>query len=260
MRVTLFFIAIILFAFGTWFASEEKAAGAGATYAAAAICLIFVFLSKFKRFKAFGLIDAELLEEKLEEADRLIKRLRGISLPIAELLFTIIARAGRWNSRLPNRDSYRITKKFEEELKKTGVTKSELEEAKKEWHRYNIIDLGSPVIKAIVQDIDVKRNAKQEVVDSFPQPITPEKQPEYKRLIENLRESGKFRKEALALYKLEDMDSLSEEINTFVKTCSLFDKQEREKLLSNNQEQIKDIEYYCKNHEFRRLDVWFEDK
>lgn len=258
MRVTLFIIAIILFAFGTWFASEDKAVGAGATYAAAVFCLIFVFLKEFKWFKGFGL-EAELLDKKLEEADRLIKRLRGISLPIAELLFTIIARAGRWDSRLSNRDSYRITKKFEEELKKTGVTESELEEAKKDWHRYNLIDLGRPIIQGIVQEIDSKLKVKQEAINKFPQPITSEKQPAYKRLSEDLRESGKFRKEALALYKLEDMHTLPQQIKDFIKKCRLFDDQQKEELLSKHQEQLKDIEYYCKNHEFRRLDVWFAE-
>ena len=63
LRLALGTLSALLFALGAYLAFNEKVAASTATYGAAVICLIFTFLSRFKRFKGFG-IEAELWEQK----------------------------------------------------------------------------------------------------------------------------------------------------------------------------------------------------
>jgi hypothetical protein len=74
MRFSIFILALYLF----WLAKElsqgDKSVSAGLTYAAAVICLIFVFLARFKRFEGLG-IKAEMWEDKMKEAEQLVDKM-----------------------------------------------------------------------------------------------------------------------------------------------------------------------------------------
>lgn len=106
-RNIIFLIAVGLFLSGIRLSFLDLTGSAVATYGAALGCLIFVFLPQFKKFKALG-VEAELLGKRIEEATVLISQMRGLVQPIAELLFSMVARGNRIGSRLSNKDSYRI--------------------------------------------------------------------------------------------------------------------------------------------------------
>ncbi|MGH8710524.1 MAG: hypothetical protein ACREVA_04305 [Burkholderiales bacterium] len=258
IRNAVFIIAVALFAAGVCLSFLDKTGSATVTYTAAVLCLIFVFLSEFKRFKGFGL-EAELLEKRIEQANVLISQLRTLLEPISELLFTMVARAGRWSSRLPNRDSYRIMKKFEEELRAVGMTDEQLRNAKKGWHHFNLIDLTRPVIDDIKPVLDEKQNAQQQVIQGFKQPIQPEAQPKHTAEIEKAREISAEIQKLLDVYKAPDMREAHSRIRAFVQECKFFSDAERAVILARNSDSIEDLKYYAKNMEFRRLDVWFGD-
>jgi hypothetical protein len=59
MKTAIMFFAFLMFFGGFWLVASGNVAGAGVTYTAAVICLIFAFLSRFKRFKGLR-IEAEL--------------------------------------------------------------------------------------------------------------------------------------------------------------------------------------------------------
>jgi hypothetical protein len=75
MKIVLSGLAVLMLAGGFVLAAFGNTASAGITYGAAVFCLIFAFLSRFKRFKGLG-IEAELWEQKQEEAAALIDRLK----------------------------------------------------------------------------------------------------------------------------------------------------------------------------------------
>jgi hypothetical protein len=106
---------------------------------------------------------------------------------MAAMLFTVVARMGRVGAMIPRRDRYHAMKQIEEELQRIGVSREQLTESKRDWHRVNMLDLARPVIEGVTQVLDTKLNAKQRVLNNFPQPITPEKQPEHTKLIDELR-------------------------------------------------------------------------
>ena len=164
VQKVILFAAMLLLICGVGLSYLDKTGGATVTYTAAVFCLIFAFLPKFKRFKGLG-VEAELLEKKIEEADVILGHLRSLSVPLAELLFTMVARLGRWNSAVPRRDRYRILGRFEDALRGLGVPDAELSKAKSEWHRYNLIDQARPIVQSIHKRLNEKVDDQRKVVD-----------------------------------------------------------------------------------------------
>jgi sugar-specific transcriptional regulator TrmB len=84
MRITILLAALLLFAAGVALAYLGETGGASATYAAAVVCLIFVFLPQFKKFKGFG-VEAELKEYRAEfdrEIDKLESEAKRLPPPV----------------------------------------------------------------------------------------------------------------------------------------------------------------------------------
>jgi hypothetical protein len=253
-RITVFVLAILLFASGVVLGFCDKAQAAGLTYGAAGICLIFVFLSAFKKFKAFG-IEAELLERKIEEADKLLSQLRDISVPIAELLFSSTARMGRLCS-LTRVQKYELIQRIEQELKKCGVPDPQIEQAKSDWHYFNIYDMCTPVIKEIIDVLNNHVKEYHRVISEISQPITSDKRNDYEKLITRITIASKEIKILDDLRAQKKQSEISLQIVAIISNSEVLTKEDKEHLLQNFDEQIKDIEYYVKNKDFRRLSVW----
>jgi len=159
------------FALGGVLAYQDKTASAVTVFAYAGPCLVFVFLQGFRRFKGFGLA-AELLEHKIEEADRLLGELRRLAVPMAELLFTTTARLRRWSSMVPRRDRHRLMELIEEPMTSIGVTSGTLENSKRDWRRFNVIDLARLLFPAIHANIKTKIKAKEQEPQKFPSSVS----------------------------------------------------------------------------------------
>ncbi len=259
MRQTIFIVALILFGSGVFLSYSEKTGGATVTYTAAVLCLIFAFLQEFKKFEGFG-VKAELLEKKIEEADKVLKQLRDLIRPISELLFTMVARGGRWDAAIPRKDSYRLMSQFTKELEALGIDKEEITVAKKDWHQFNLIDLSRPVIEEVHTLLIEKNKAQMEVTKAFKSPISSEDQPSHTESIEEQRRISAQQKEIRSIYALEDRHAAYDKILSFLDSCYLINASEKNKILSDFDEQLKDLRHYIDNHEFRRLDVWFSEK
>jgi hypothetical protein len=95
-------VAIMLLCGGFVLALRENVTGAGATYVAAVFCLVFAFLSQFKKFSGLGFA-GETWERKMQEADELIARLKSLAVVVTEPLLMLIPRLGRWDSALTRR-------------------------------------------------------------------------------------------------------------------------------------------------------------
>lgn len=259
LRTTIFITAIILFASGVFLSYVDKTGGATVTYTAAVLCLVFAFLQEFKKFKGFG-VEAELLEKKIEEADKVLNQLRDLIKPISELLFTMVARGGRWDSAIPKRDSYRLMSQFTAELKALGIGEKEITEAQKDWHQFNLIDLSRPIVESIYNLLQEKNKTQQEKTRAFKQPITPENQPAHAASHKEAQRITAQQKELRLIYSLEDRHSSYSKIMDFLNTCYLINDSEKNTILSDNEEQLKDLKHYTDKHEFRRLEVWFNEK
>jgi hypothetical protein len=143
-----FAIGVGLMGCGVVLTFLEKNVGAATTYGAAVFCFIFAFLPEFKRFKGFG-VEAELLEKKVQEADAILQRLNGFMQPMSELLFTLVARSGRFGGSVPREDSYRIVNSLKEQLIGAGVPLGQITHSMREWHRINLFDMARPIASGV---------------------------------------------------------------------------------------------------------------
>lgn len=256
MQVIIFIVAILLFIAGVWLGYIDKTGIAIATYGAAVLSLIFAFLPEFKKFKGLG-IEAELLDRKIEETDRLLKQLRDITTPIAEMLISSTARAGRWNSGMPRSQKYELMQRIESELKKCGVEDSQLEQAKEDWHYYNIFDLASPVFEKIIEKLRLIQQEKDKALNQFKQPVTSETMEEHNKLIEYRNEVSNEIAALRGLRQLKNQNRLVEQIRESISNSAALNDDEKANLTKELDEDLRDLEHYIKYKEFRRLSVWF---
>ena len=256
MKKIIFVVAMILLLFGVCLSFQEKTGGAFVTYGAAIFCFIFAFLQEFKRFKGLG-VEAEVLERKIEEADVILGHLRSLSVPLAELLFTMVARLGRWDSAVPRQDTYRIMKGFEEALRGLKVPEDKLSRAKAEWHRYNLMDQARPIVRKLRNLLQEKAKELKKAIAAFPSPISAEDQSLHAAKVEQMNATDEAADAALELLHLSDMTKSADAIQQFIRDCSHFSDDERSELLTEYNELLADLEHYGRTFEFRRLDAWF---
>jgi hypothetical protein len=234
----------------------DKTGAAAATYAAAVLCLIFAFLPEFKKFKGLG-IEAELLDKKIEETDRLLNQLRDITAPIAEMLLSSTARAGRWSSAMPRHQQYELVQRIESELRKCGVSDEQLEQAKSDWHFYNTIDLSGPIFAKIEAKLQPIQKEREKLLREFKQPITPENKEAHELLIEHRNEASKEIADFRDLRQIKNKKELPNMITESINNSNLLSAEQKAALISDFEEELRDLEHYIKHKEFRRLSVWF---
>lgn len=255
MRLAVLVAALGLFSSGVALGFAERAGAATATFATGVLCLIFVFLPEFKKFKGLG-IEAELLDRKLEEADRLLSQLRDLATPLAEMLFSNVARTGRWGSGMPRSQKYELIRRIENELRRCGVSDSQIDQAKQDWHFYNLHDLSSPVIAGIVKKLKEHVSVRDEKLGAIKQPITPERRTEFDGALEFRNQAISERERASALYSLKEKAVVGDKIRQFINDSEVLEPAEKQELFETHKEELKDIDYYAKHKEFRRLEEW----
>jgi hypothetical protein len=254
MKFIMLIAGLGLFAMGAYLSLQDKTASASVTYTAGVLCLIFAYLEEFKRFKGFG-FEAELLERKIEEAEDILKRLRTTSVPIAEMLFTLTARMGRLGSALPRRTRYKWMKEIERELRSIGVRDEQLDEAKRDWHLYNIFDLSRPIFNFFRQTLQEKIEEKSKALASFRQPIDAGDQ-DHAKLVHEQQEIARAKQEFERLGRIERIEEFPLKIDSYIRTCPVLGEGERNAVLSRYSEELEDLKYYAEHHDFRRLEAW----
>lgn len=255
MQIIIFIVAILLFVSGVGLGYMDKVGAATATYTAAVLSLVFAFLPEFKKFKGLG-IEAELLDKKIEETDKLLKQLRDITAPISEMLISTTARSGRFDSGMPRRQKYELIQRIEGELKKCGVEDPQLEQAKNDWNFYNTFDLATPIFEKITAKLKPILQEREKALQESKQPITPDRMDEHNRLIQHRNEVSKEIADLRDLRQIKKQGHLVELITESISSSGAFSEEDKTSLTNELDEELRDLEHYIKYKEFRRLSVW----
>jgi len=256
-NILIFILAIVLLICGIILSFKRQTGSATVTYAAAILCLIFSSLHNFEWFKGLG-IEAKV-DKKIKEADDTIKRLKEMAIPFSELLLTQTARSGRWVTTIKRRERYRLAKDIEKPLLSLGVTKEELEKIKKDWYKFDLFDLCFPIRENLQKNLESKIQEKHKQISAIPQPIAGDNIQKHKKLCEDLRELGKYKKDLEEIMHQDNLHTSYQDYIDFINNCPAFDTQEKKKLFEDNDDSIKDLKYYCENHDFRRPEYWFKN-
>ena len=256
IRCVIFILAVLLFVSGAILSLFGKVGSAGSNYGAGFLCLVFVYISQFKSFKGFG-IEAEL-QEKIDEAEEIIKRLREVTLPITNMLFILLSKQGRWSGPMSRRKQIEIISKIEGELSAIGAGQSRLEEAKKEWHSVNIRDLYEVVLQGVRPVFSEELKESEQKLKSMRGVITPDIHDAYSNAIRHKREVDceltKFNK----LLESDGEDGVYDSFLSMVES-SRFLQKNRPDILDDIKDSLSDLDYYIKHKKFRRLDVWLAE-
>ncbi|TNH19662.1 hypothetical protein [Halomonas sp. BL6] len=244
MHVVLFLSALLLLAVGSYLAFLANVAGASATYGAAVFCLIFVFLRDFKSFKGFGL-EAELLERKIEEADKTLYQLRAITVPIAEMLFSNVARANRIGGQMPRRQRHELMERIQSELRTCGVRPEQIEKAKVDWHRFNLIDLSRPVLNPLEVAVEAFMGRELQKVGAS------------EHTSPGIELAEAYREKVRGLRGRSSDPSLPNLVEEFINSASFLDDDAKRHVREEVEGPARELRHYHTHRDFLDREKWF---
>ncbi len=256
-------IFMLVFAAGTlaagvWFIYLDKVTGGSIVCVLGLMLFVFAFLSRFKRFKGLG-IEAELWEEKQEEADKLIKKLQALSVIVCRPVMQIGSRVGRLSGHLSRRERHALYEELRGLLEQSGVVELDVAKALEEHHRFTVWELLRSAHAKAGQVLRPGEQSLQQQVSAFGSSIAAEQHAAYSAAISLRNEASNY---------LGSLRTMVETISVANYAASL-DRMERwidskpdlevwrhVKLASSLQEEMEDLRYYIEKRTHRRYDVW----
>lgn len=253
--------AIILFGLGTniiWKGGEGGAALAGVAIAGGGFCLIFFFLTQFKKFKGFG-IEAESWEREMEDAKRITENLRNLAMLVAEPSIMLIMRTGRWSSNTSRREAHDMVSRFEGLLNATDTSKEDIERAVADYFRYTLFDMVSQLRKPLKLLMDERVEPFKTKMESFGSTITDLNG--HNAACEEWRIA---RGKADKVVKSALMDELVihgfDGVIGVMRECDLLDETDISEFLEKHKEEVADIRFFEERKKLRRPEVWFDSE
>jgi hypothetical protein len=239
--------------------TQDKPAIVATLCAAAIFCLIFAFLSKFKKFKGLG-IEAEMWEQVQKEAETMIKELRRLALITAAPVTRLSTTIGYWDSHYENKDLYDVIIGIEDSLSKNGVSKDEIENIKRPFHRRVVRSLCLPIQTAIYDKMHAKFLAAQtEINNRHPQPIT-DAATYGKEITESqaiINEAGQFKN-----FDIDETNFATayEKLVNIFESCQQLTDEEKADIRRDVKTELEELEYYCSHKDFKTLRNWLDAK
>lgn len=234
----------------------------GAACFSAGIVVILLFHFDVKKFNIFGM--AAELREKLNEADRILEQLRGISLPVSEIAISVASKTGRTPQKISRQALFDYVKEIEGELLALNVSQQDIERVKKGWHSITSMEMAT----IIFRDIKNKVESKNEVFERERIALSNESgydSEKYQQL---------FAKQAVTADDLSQIDRAGlslhfnksfnfEHTSSFLLTTlmglSSLNEAEKNDLLTQLSEEWADLDYLLTNKTLRRPLVWFSE-
>jgi hypothetical protein len=135
------------------------------------ILLIFVFLGRFKKFKGFG-IEAELWEEKLQQAAQLTDQLSKLRLLLTGELMSLSVRVGRWGPGFSWKERIQLRDQLRSIFQSDPSAKSLFEQIDGEIGTYIALDYFIRCTKQFNENVQKCRRAESEQINKeFGSPV-----------------------------------------------------------------------------------------
>lgn len=198
-----------------------------------------------------------MLEEKIHEADEIIKQLRSLTIPQAELIFQLLAKTGWSSGPIPKSEQYRLKQALENNLRQIGLSKEEIVQVEKAWHRWNLVQMSS----SVVGDLNSRyRQAITEVnkkIATISQPLDDAGRKQIESHREKLQALNIEKESLLSELKDRPISEYASALENAIKRSTLLGQDEITEMLKKNSELLLDLRHYGKYLDFRRPDVWF---
>jgi hypothetical protein len=146
----LWLLSVSFFGVGVWLAIEDKTASASSCFGVGIFMFFLAKIDRFTSINAFGLkAKTRKLEEKLDDADKLLVELKRLSLLSGTYIIDSASRQGRWDSSLDSSHLYEIKEQICKQLKDIGVEKKDIGKATESWERWSAVDIRTNMVNEI---------------------------------------------------------------------------------------------------------------
>lgn len=150
---------------GLWVATSDHVAAASACLSAGVLILLIANINHFEFIKGFGFeAKTKKLDEKIEEADRLLDQLREAGQLFADISVQLMARVGRWAGPIPKPETHDLVTRIQSLLETLGVERSRIDRSLDPFHRITLRDLIIPAFNALFAEFEHRKQRTNETI------------------------------------------------------------------------------------------------
>lgn len=234
---------------------EEKLQAGGMLLTGGLFITLASGLSRFKSISGMG-VTAQMreLDEKLDEAERLVTHVREIVGLTADVTFQLLSRAENGRSALSRRDALDIADAFRRQMKSLGVDDKEIEAHMLPWHNANLRELLQPVHQLASEYF--QRQSQETTKESFNFPHDAPADDERRLAIQ--ARSDRNTAFIVAVTQLWNADEFAyvSAIESTVLESKCGTEAERRILLSQIADALGSGRYYSEKLDFRSREAW----
>ncbi|MEX0809543.1 MAG: hypothetical protein WD044_12525 [Dongiaceae bacterium] len=249
-------LSIGLFIFGAGLASKNQLGAAASVFAAATLCAVFAFLTRFKRVSGFG-VEMELWQQKMEEAAHLVESLRNLTKVASQAIMTIGSRVGRWDAALSIPERHKLHEDLQDLMKAANLSDKDIKEALTEHYRLIFLELFNPIRRTIGEEIDKEAGKIERERRALGSHITDEKRFDLDRLIDREKQLHQLRSERDSI--VNQSEKLAKQlVHKLILNMSFLTTAEYDKLLENLTEDLDSVDAFANRREFLNFKKWIE--
>lgn len=172
VRWAVFVAAMILIALATVLAFRDQVLAGSACFVMAAMLLVFVFISRFKKFSGLG-FSGELWNDKQKEAEELIGRLSQMSFAYARPLISLAAFVGRMTSGFNRTERFQLVETVTRSMRANGASDAQISDARQHFDRMISVDLMLPIHRILNEHAnEAAEHVRRVLEERFPRPIS----------------------------------------------------------------------------------------
>lgn len=248
IKMAMFYFGLICIVLGVISCLIENVTG-GSVVIITGLALIILSQFQLESIKLLGL-EAKL-RSTINDAEKVLEKLKKISLPISEIAIATAAKAGRVGSATPSKEMMDYVMVVEEQLKGMGLEDSELTALKKPWIRTASYDLSSRLQKKFIRHYDFLSDKESESIAA----LNTEDE-DYQTRKDNILQKIKLlegeKKTAESLLSFDDVGKYIERLCLFIKNSQALSERQKKLFIQDNMDAIDDINHLVDTGYIRR--------
>ena len=247
-------ICVAGMAVGTvWLSSIDKTGGASVTAALSFGLCIFLFLTRFKRFKGLG-FEGELWEREMEKAAEIRLALKDLSERVGEYVFWQLGPGARWGGGNAEK-IFGIMERTHRNLESVGIDRQRIEELKRPWHKCIMRDLADPIVVRVREIIGEKTEALNAEIAALGSPLPAEMIPQQTVILEKRQVMSEVVPQLNDQIWSDAYENVPRLLRKAIDENSWLTAEDRQAVYRDCAEEFQDIDQYARDRTVRRPEV-----
>ncbi len=253
LRIGFFLAALSMVGSTVWLGAIDKTGAASIT---ATLCLglcIFVFLSRFKRFKGLG-FEGELWEQEMERTAELRRALMDLSERVGENVYWERGEGSRWGGGNTARILDMI-ERTDRNLEAIGVNRQKIEELKRPWHKCIMRDLADPITGRVRDIVEEKTKAVDSESAALGGAMPADRTAPQWVLHEKRQAMAKVRSQLEDLIWRDDYENVPRLLREAIEGYAFLSDEDQQAISRDCTEEFQDIDQYARDRTVRRPEI-----